>query len=104
MARFAQHARIRAQPGKGGRLLAKFLEVVEMQRDNPACELMLVGSSPDGDEVVLLTEVWTSAEEYERTRESDAVQAWAAEMPSLVAGPPEVTPLAVEGAIGLRGG
>ena len=72
-----------------------------MQRGNPACELMLVSTSPSDGDAVFLTEVWTSAEEHERTRQSDAVQAWAADMPSLVAGPPEVTPLAVEGAIGL---
>ena len=72
-----------------------------MQRDNPACELMMVSSSPEEDDVVFLTEVWTSAEEHERTRQSPEVQAWAAEMPSLVAGPPETTPLIVEGGTGL---
>ena len=74
-----------------------------MQRDNPACELLLISSSPDEDDVVFLTEVWTSAEEHERTRQSPEVQAWAADMPSLVAGPPEITPLAVEGGSGLGG-
>jgi quinol monooxygenase YgiN len=88
---------LRARAGKHDELVAKFLEVVDMQRENPACELMLVSSSPDEDDVVFLTEVWTSAEEHERTRQSREVQAWAADMPSLVAGPPEITPLAVEG-------
>ena len=72
-----------------------------MQRDNPACQLMLVSSSPEGDDVVFLTEVWTSGEEHERARQSSEVQAWAAQMPSLVAGPPESTPLVVEGGTGL---
>ena len=72
-----------------------------MQRDNPACELMLVSSSPEEDDVVFLTEVWTTAEEHERARQSSEVQAWAAEMPSLVAGPPETTPLVIEGGNGL---
>lgn len=97
MARFAQHSRLRARAGKRDELVAKFVEVAEMQRDNPACELMLVSSSPDEDDVVYLTEVWTSADEHERARESEAVQSWAAAMPSLVAGPPETTPLAVAG-------
>jgi quinol monooxygenase YgiN len=82
-------------------LVAKFLEVAEVQRDNPACELMFTSSSPEEDDVVFLTEVWTSAEEHERARESREVQAWAADMPSLVAGPPEVTPLVIEGGKGL---
>ena len=101
MARFAQHARLRARPGKREQLVAKFLEVVDMQRGNPACELMLVSSSAEEDEVVFLTEVWTSPEEHERARQSSEVQAWAAEMPSLVAGAPEITPLAAEGGKGL---
>ena len=72
-----------------------------MQRDNPACQLMLVSSSPDEDDVVFLTEVWTSAEEHEGARQSSEVQAWAAQMPSLVAGPPESTRLVIEGGKGL---
>ena len=81
--------------------MAKFLEVCEIQRDNPACELMLVSSSPQEDDVVFLTEVWTSAEEHERARQSPEVQAWAADMPPLVAAPPDVTSLALEGGKGL---
>jgi quinol monooxygenase YgiN len=71
--------------------------VIDMQADNPACELTLVSTSPAEDDVVYLTEVWTSAEEHERARESAQVQAWAADMPALVAGPPETTPLVPEG-------
>lgn len=100
-ARFAQHSQLRGRAGKRDELVAKFLEVVDMQRDNPACELMLVSSSPEEDDVVFLTEVWTSAEDHERARQSPEVQAWAAQMPSLVAGPPETTPLVIEGGMGL---
>jgi quinol monooxygenase YgiN len=72
-----------------------------MQRDNPACELMLVSTSPDDRDSVFLTEVWASAEDHERARQSSEVQAWAEQMPSLVAGAPEVTALAIEGTKGL---
>ena len=94
---------MRARPGKRDELAAKFLDVVDMQKENPACELMLVSLSPDEDDVVFLTEVWNSAEEHERARQSAEVQAWAEQMPSLVAGPPEITPLDVKGATGLVG-
>jgi quinol monooxygenase YgiN len=60
-----------------------------------------VSSSPEDGDTVFLTEVWTSAEEHERARQSPEVQEWAAKMPSLVAGPPEITPLVIEGAKGL---
>ena len=101
---FAQHSAIRARPGSHEALLAKFLEVVELQRGNPACLLTLVSTSPDEDGVVLLTEVWTSAEDHERARESPEVQAWAANMPELVSGPPETTRLEIAGAKGLDAG
>jgi quinol monooxygenase YgiN len=101
MARFAQHSKIRARPGRRDQLLAKFLEIPVMQADNPACELTIVSSSPDEDDVVYLTEIWTSAEEHERARQSAVVQEWATDMPSLVAGPPEITPLSVEGGKGI---
>ena len=83
-------------------MIAKFLEACEIQRDNPACELMFVSASPDESDVVYLTEVWTSAEEHERARTSPEVAAWAESMPALVAGPPESTPLDVRGGKGLR--
>jgi quinol monooxygenase YgiN len=99
--RFAQHSRLRARPGKRDELLAKFLQIPKMQADNPACELTIVSSSPDEDDVVFLTEVWTSAEEHERARQSTEVQEWAADMPALVAGPPDTTPLVIEGGKGV---
>jgi hypothetical protein len=46
VARFGQHTRIRARPGKRDALLAKFTEAAEMQHSNPACELTLVSASP----------------------------------------------------------
>ena len=101
MARFAQHSRIRARPGKRDDLVAKFMDVSVIQRDNPACELSLVSTSPDDGDVVFLTEVWSSAEEHERARHSPEVQAWAADMPELVVGPPETTPLELVGGKGL---
>jgi len=72
-----------------------------MQADNSACQLTIVSSSPEDEDTVFLTEVWSSAEEYERARQSPEVQTWAADMPSLVAGPPEIAPLVIEGAKGL---
>jgi quinol monooxygenase YgiN len=101
MARFAQHSRIRARPGKRDDLVAKFMEVSVIQRDNPACELSLVSTSPEDDLSVFLTEVWTSAEDHERARQSPEVEAWSADMPSLVDGPPETTPLEIVGGKGL---
>src|SRR4051812_46208127 len=90
---FGQHTRIRAKRGKGEELLAKFVEAAEMQHENPACQLTLVSAAPDEPDVVFLTEVWATEDEHERARHSPEVQAWARDMPELVDGPPETTPL-----------
>ena len=54
-----------------------------MRRDNPACQLTLVSFSLGDDDVVFLTEVWTSSEEHERARQSPEVQAWLPTCPRL---------------------
>ena len=101
MSRFAQHTRLVAAPGRREELVAKFIESVEIQRDNPDCEVMLVSTGPDLAEVVYLTEVWSSETTWERARRSPRIQAWALSMPGLVSGPPETTPLEVVGGKGL---
>jgi quinol monooxygenase YgiN len=101
VSRFAQHTRLRAAPGKRDALIAKFIESADAQRENPDCELMIVSSSPDSEDVVYLTEVWSSEVAWDQARTSPAVQAWAASMPGLVGGPPETTALTVLGGKGL---
>jgi quinol monooxygenase YgiN len=99
--RFAQHTKLLATPGGADRLAAKFVESAELQRDNPACELMIVCKSPVDDDVIYLTEVWSSESEWEEARSSPAVARWAEEMPSLVAGPPQSVLLEPVGGKGL---
>jgi quinol monooxygenase YgiN len=101
MARFAQHTRLVATPGNARRLADKFLESVEYQRENPACELMLVCTSSREDAVVYLTEVWSSESEWERARTSPVIAEWAKDMPSLVAEAPESVRLDPVGGKGL---
>ena len=87
--RFGQHTKLVATRGNADRLASKFIESVEIQRENPACELMFVSRSPDDDNVVYLTEVWSSESEWEAARSSPAIAEWAVDMPSLVAEPPQ---------------
>ena len=101
MPSFAQHTRLVAAPGKRKELVAKFLESVEIQRDNPECSLMLVSTAPDSSDVVYLTEVWSSQAAWELARSSPEIQAWAASMPALVGGRPESTLLDIAGGKGL---
>ena len=87
----------------GSVVVVRYLDTkVEIQRGNPACEVMLVSVATDASDVVHLTEVWSSTEEWENARSSDKIRAWAASMPGLVDGPPETEPLEVVGGKGLR--
>ncbi len=104
MPRFAQHTRLTAAPGERDALIAKFLEAASLQRDNDACELMLVSAAPNDPDVVYLTEVWTSARQWEKARDSDEIKAWAASMPRLVAAAPQSADLDVKGGKGLPPG
>jgi len=65
---FAQHTKLLAAPGKRDELVAKFLEAVEIQRDNPACEIMLVSTDPGESDNVYLTEVWSSRDAWNAPR------------------------------------
>jgi quinol monooxygenase YgiN len=86
--RFAQQTRLVATSGNADALVRKFLDAVEIQSDNPACELMIAGRSTSEEDVVYLIEAWSSEAEWERARHRDAVTAWAEGMPRLVADRP----------------
>ena len=101
MGRFAQHTRLVATSGNADRLARKFLDSVEIQRRNPACELMIVSRSPVDDDVVFLTEVWSSQSECDEARRSPTVAEWAKEMPALVAEAPQSVRLDPLGGKGL---
>jgi quinol monooxygenase YgiN len=101
MTRFAQHTRLVAHPGKRDELVAKFLLAADIQAANAACELMLVSTDADAADVVYLTEVWTTREDWERATRSDEIAAWAAPMPGLVAEAPHSTELKLAGGKGV---
>jgi len=101
MGRFAQHTKLVATEGNGDRLARRFLASVELQRENPACELMIVSRSPEDDDVVFLTEVWASESEWDNARSSPVIAEWAKDMPTLVAGPPQSVRLDILGGKGL---
>ena len=101
VAPFMHHTRLVATTGNAGRLVAKFLESVELQRGNPDCLLMVVSRSPTEADVVHLTEVWTSESAWDAARRRPAIAEWARDMPTLVDGPPRSERLDPVGGIGL---
>jgi quinol monooxygenase YgiN len=101
MARFGQQTKLVAKKGRADALVGKFIEAAEMQRDNPACELMIAGKSTTEDDVVYVIEVWASEEDWQQARSSDEIAAWAKEMPGLVAQWPKSATFDAAGGKGL---
>lgn len=89
VSRFAQQTKLIAAEGKRDALVAKFLEAVAIQHDNPDCEVMFVSRSPDDPTVVYVTEVWTNKKAWETATRSPEISAWAEGMSTLVAAEPE---------------
>lgn len=85
MTPFAQQTTLIATKGNGDKLVAKFLEAADLQRDNDACWLMLVAKDEGEEDTVYVTEVWSSESSWKQARRSDAVTAWSKGIPALVA-------------------
>ena len=102
MSRFAQHTKLISKKGNADKLVAKFIEAADLQRDNESCELMLVGKSEADEDVVYVTEVWSSESAWKEARRSKTVTAWAKDMPALVAEWPPSTRITGIGGKGIK--
>ncbi len=101
MSRFAQQTRLISTKGSADKLVAKFIEAAELQSENASCELMLVAQSGSDDDVVYVTEIWSSESAWKEARHSKAVTAWAKDIPKLVAEWPASTRLTRIGGKGI---
>jgi quinol monooxygenase YgiN len=95
--RFAQHTALRARKGFREDLVARFLEAAVIQRDNPACELMLVSIGIEDPDLVYVTEIWSTLEDWQAATRSPEIEAWAETMAPLVADRPVSVELDVRG-------
>ena len=93
MSRFAQTTKLTATTGNVDVLLAKFEDAAEIQKDNPACEVMIAARSSIESDVVYLFEVWSSEPEWEAARSSPAIALWASDMSGLVSEAPKTVRL-----------
>ena len=101
MSRFAQQTRLISAKGSADELVAKFIEAARLQAENASCELMLAARSASEDDVVYVTEVWSSESAWEEARHSEVITTWAKDMPKLVAEPPASTRLTQIGGKGI---
>jgi quinol monooxygenase YgiN/quercetin dioxygenase-like cupin family protein len=63
MTKVGRYVKATAKPGQADALAERMLAVAEELRAVPGCELYLVNRSPEDENVVWVTEVWSSQEE-----------------------------------------
>lgn len=102
MSAFAQQTRLVSTSGDAEKLVAKFIEAAEFQRDNESCELMVAGKSDSEDDVVYVTEVWSNEAAWEKARQGAAIAEWAKGVSALVKEWPASTRLTGVGGKGVQ--
>jgi quinol monooxygenase YgiN/mannose-6-phosphate isomerase-like protein (cupin superfamily) len=65
MSKVGRYVKATAKPGHADALAERLLKVAEALRAVPGCELYIINRSPEDEDVVWVTEVWTSQEELD---------------------------------------
>jgi quinol monooxygenase YgiN/mannose-6-phosphate isomerase-like protein (cupin superfamily) len=65
MSKVGRYVKATAKPGQADALAERLLKVAEALRAVPGCELYVINRSPEDDDVVWVTEVWSSQEELD---------------------------------------
>ncbi|GAA1863222.1 hypothetical protein GCM10009836_49480 [Pseudonocardia ailaonensis] len=90
-----------AVPGSGAALAEGLLKVAEGMRTAPGCELYVVNRTPDEEDAVWVTEVWSDEAASDAALNRDLGEAGFGEVLPLLAGPPEFIELNPVGGPGL---
>lgn len=91
MPRVVIFTRLTARPGKGAELLAALEAFADNSRTEPGTEVFAVHGARDLPDVVVGYEVFRDDDALAAHRASDATTEVTARLPSLLAGPPEIT-------------
>jgi quinol monooxygenase YgiN len=98
---FGIQVRLTAQPGRGDELTALLIEAADGLYGMAECLLYLITRPADNDDVILITEAWTSREAHEASLQRDQARAVITQAMPLIAGALEATELRTEGGKGL---
>ena len=93
-----------AQPGHRGELRDLLLEAARLLEADPGCLQYLVGTAPEDDDGVWVTELWTDRAAHAASLEPEAVRAVIQRARPLIAGMSDRTELDVLGGKGLPHG
>ncbi|MEO5985591.1 MAG: antibiotic biosynthesis monooxygenase [Candidatus Limnocylindria bacterium] len=86
MPRFGLHGSILARPGQRDALVEHMLEASRLMDDARGCELYLVSVSEANDDVVWITEVWTSEADHDASLSLPGVPELIGRARALIAG------------------
>lgn len=75
--RYGLIAKITAQPGKGDALAEILLDAAHAMEGDavPGCELYMIARSPDEEDAIWVTEVWSDRESHAASLALDSVKA-----------------------------
>lgn len=100
MSKIGLYVKFKTQPGKRGALVDLLLDSAQHMESMAGCELYLVNTSPTEDDVVWVTEVWSSMEEHDTSLNFPGAAEAVKIAVALLAGPPEridITPVGGKG-------
>ncbi|MFE9451979.1 putative quinol monooxygenase [Streptomyces sp. NPDC006739] len=97
------YVKFRTQPGQRDTLVKILLRAAELGQDAPGCELYIVNTAPDEEDIVWVTEIWRSAADKAASLSATGASELIGQALPLLAGPPERIELRPVGGTGLRG-
>lgn len=90
---FALINRLTARPGKRDRVVELLVESGRMFDDNPACVLYLVAESRDDQNLIWVTDLWTSEEAHSEALKAPELRPYIEETMPLLEGMPDQIPV-----------
>lgn len=95
------HGHLKAQPDKGGALVALLLEAADALAENDQCHLYVVSRSLEDPDAVWVTEAWASREAHDGSLRDARIRALIERAMPLIDGSPEGMEVRYEGGKGV---
>ena len=89
MNKYGLYGKLKAQPGKGGKLAEILLQAAELMRSAKGCHLYVIGKEAQGDDTIWVSEIWDSKEDHDDSLKDDAVRQLIGRAMPLLDGRPE---------------
>ncbi|MFG2576881.1 putative quinol monooxygenase [Streptomyces sp. NPDC048481] len=102
MGKIGHYVKFRTREGQRDALVEILLHAAELAHDAAGCELYIVNTTPDAEDVVWVTEIWSDAAAHAASLSAPGTKELIGQALPLLAGPPERIDLHPAGGIGPR--